>query len=63
MKKGFLDETETHELAELQKEIPTVTVENELDSFKSIVETRFDSVKESQEIQFSIILKWLKVLT
>ncbi len=37
MKKGFLDETETHELVELQKEIPTVTVETELDSFNSTV--------------------------
>ncbi len=25
--------------------------------------TKIDSVKESQEIRFSIILKWLKVLT
>ena len=102
MKKGSLDETETHELVEIQKEIPTASLKTERDSFKDIVETRFDSVdtqfdsiresldtrfdsvdakfdavdakfdsvstridsvKESLEIRFSIVLRWLKILT
>ena len=44
MRKGSLDETETHELVEIQKEIPTASVKTEHDTLKSIVETRFDSV-------------------
>ena len=102
MKKGSLDEIETHELVEIQKEILTASAGTEPDSFKSIVETRFDSVdtqfdslkesmdvrfdsidtrfdsidtqfdcleakldslQESVEIWFSIILRWLKILT
>jgi len=62
MKKGSLDETETHELVEIQKEILTASAGTEPDSFKSIVETRFDSVdtqfdslKESMDARFDSI--------
>ncbi len=62
MKKGSLDETETHELVEIQKEILTASAGTEPDSFKSIVETKFDSVdtqfdslKESMDARFDSI--------
>ena len=62
MRKGSLDETETHELVEIQKEIPTASVKTEHDTLKSIVETRFDSVdakfdsiKESMDDRFDSV--------
>ena len=52
MKNGSLNETETHELIEIQREIPTASVQSELNSFKSVVNTQLVSIKESQDTRF-----------
>jgi len=52
MKNGPLNETETHELIEIQREIPTASVQSELNSFKSVVNTQLVSIKESQDTRF-----------
>ena len=70
-KNGSLTEAETHELVEIQTDLPTTSVKTEINSFKSIVEARFESVdsrfdsvdtkissiKESQDIRFDILDK------
>jgi len=55
MKNGSLNETETHELLEIQKEIPTTSVQTKLDSFNSITDAKLDSIKESQDTRFDSV--------
>ena len=72
-KNGSLTEAETHELVEIQSDLPTDSVKTEINSFKSIVQAKFDSVDarfESVDIRFDLLekrfdslIKWLKIGT
>ena len=55
MKNGSLNETETHEFLEIQKEIPTTSVQTKLDSFISITDAKLDLIKESQDTRFDSV--------
>jgi len=54
MKNGKLSESETVELVEIQKEMPASTFKSEFDSFKNVVETKLDSIKESQNTKLNV---------
>ena len=43
-KNGSLTEAETHELVEIQADLPTDSVKSEINSFKGIVDARFETV-------------------
>ncbi len=43
-KNGSLTEAETHELVEIQADLPADSVKSEINSFKGIVDARFETV-------------------
>ncbi len=43
-KNGSLTEAETHELVEIQEDLPADSVKSEINSFKGIVDARFETV-------------------
>jgi len=64
-KNGSLTEAETHELVEIQSDLPTNSVKTEINSFKSIVQAKFDSVDarfESVDIRFDLLEKRFDLL-